>query len=101
MLRRPGAVPVDSVYYGGARHNTSLIATAQRKEELRSCFRTSPSGSISPGSPRFTAMDPRLKICLLVIAYIVLLFAAGNFAVPLALAVVYIGLVHGLFQNPL
>ena len=47
-------------------------------------------GQYFPQKSPLHATDPRLKICLLVYA-IVLLFAAGNFA-SLALAVVYIGL---------
>lgn len=47
-------------------------------------------GQYFPKKSPLHATDPRLKICLLVYA-IVLLFAAGNFA-SLALAVVYIGL---------
>ena len=47
-------------------------------------------GQYFPQKSPLHATDPRLKICLLVYA-IVLLFAAGNFA-SLALALVYIGL---------
>ena len=56
-------------------------------------------GQYFPAKSPLHRADPRMKICLVIYA-IVLLFAAGNFA-SLALAVAYIGLGMGLSRIPL